>query len=105
MYKVLKDKGNNSTVVLENTDSKKTMMIGKLSMDILKILEDDGYKFNGEGIKLKDAWELTISDKAKERLAKTTLMMHKPDRKVTEQKKDNKRIDAMDVLLGLANYN
>ena len=39
MYKILKDKGNNMNIVLENTETKASIVIGRLTIDILSILE------------------------------------------------------------------
>ena len=113
MYKILKEKGNNMNIVLENTETKASIVIGRLTMDILSILESKaGVHFgDSEGeIQLKDKWDIVIGDDetAKELSAKA-MRMSKPirdQRKVKEEpKKSNKEIDAIDVLLGLANYN
>lgn len=113
MYKILKEKGNNVSITLENTETKASIIIGRLSMDILSLLEkEEGIRFgdsDGE-IKLKDKWELTIKDETAKELSAKAMRMSKPVRdqsKKSEQvlKKDNKSIDAMDVLLGLASYN
>ena len=112
MYKVLKEKGNNASVTLENTETRTSIIIGRLSMDILAVLEKDGVHI-GDGygdVKLKDRWELRISDETAEELSAKTMRMSKPirdQRKVKEEepKKSNKQIDALDVLLGLASYN
>lgn len=109
MYKVLKDAGNNGNITIEDTDEKRTTMVGKLSMDILKILEDEGYTFGTEEeeIQMKDRWELTITKDAYDKLRKKTFSIKRPERhqsKKVEQKIDNKKVDAMDVLLGLASY-
>ena len=111
MYKILKEKGNNMNIVLENTETKASIVIGRLTMDILSILEKEGVPFgDSEGeIKLKDKWELTIRDETAKELSAKAMRMSKPirdQRKVKEEpKKSNKEIDALDVLLGLANYN
>ena len=113
MYKVLKEKGNNISITLENTETKASIIIGRLSMDILSLLEkEEGIHFgdsDGE-IQLKDKWELAIKDETAKELSAKAMRMSKPVRdqsKKSEQvlKKDNKSIDAMDVLLGLASYN
>lgn len=112
MYRVLKEKGNNVSITLENTETKASIIIGRLSMDILSLLEkEEGIRFgdsDGE-IKLKDKWELTIRDETAKELSAKAMRMSKPirdQRKVKEEpKKSNKEIDALDVLLGLANYN
>lgn len=113
MYKVLKEKGNNVSITLENTETKASIIIGRLSMDILSLLEkEEGIRFgdSDDEIKLKDKWELTIKDETAKELSAKAMRMSKPVRdqsKKSEQvlKKDNKSIDAMDVLLGLASYN
>lgn len=112
MYKVLKEKGNNVAVTLENTETKASIIIGRLTMDILSILESkEGVHFgDGEGeIQLKDKWDLVVGDETAKELSARAFRMSKPirdQRKVKEEpKKSNKEIDAMDVLLGLANYN
>lgn len=109
MYKVLKDAGNNGNITIEDTDEKRTTMIGKLSMDILKILEGEGYTFGTEEgeTQMKDKWDLSITKDAYDKLRKKAFSIKRPERnqsKKSEQKIDNKKVDAMDVLLGLASY-
>ena len=112
MYKVLKEKGNNMNIVLENTETKANIVIGRLTMDILSILESKaGVHFGkDEGeIDLKDEWRLTVNDETAKELSAKAMRMSKPIRDQRkhkdEPKKSNKEIDAMDVLLGLASYN
>lgn len=112
MYKILKDKGNNSNVTLENTDTSAQLNLGKISMEMLSILEKDGFSFGSEDsdIKLKDEWELEIGEDTKKDLERIAMRMKKPDRDQSKAKSEqvakekNKKIDAMDVLLGLASY-
>ena len=112
MYKILKDKGNNMNIVLENTETKASIVIGRLTMDIISILEskEGVHVGDSEGeIQLKDKWDITIKDETAKELSTKAMRMSKPirdQRKVKEEpKKSNKEIDALDVLLGLANYN
>lgn len=111
MYKILKEKGNNMNIVLENTETKASIVIGRLTMDILSILEKEGVHIgDSEGkIQLTDKWNITIRDETAKELSAKAMRMSKPirdQRKVKEEpKKSNKEIDALDVLLGLANYN
>lgn len=112
MYKVLKEKGNHVSITLENTDTKASIIIGRVSMSILSILEEkSGVHFGDtEGaLKMRDKWNITITDEVAKELSARAMRMSKPvrdQRKIQEeQKKSNKEIDAMDVLLGLANYN
>lgn len=110
MYAVLKEKGNNSNVILINKDTGASVILGKLTIEILDILEKEGHKFGDldDELKLTERWELNISDDVGRALSTKAFKIHKPFRdqsKKSEQKKSNKTIDAMDVLLGLASYN
>ena len=112
MYKLLKEKGNNLNVILENIDTRAQLNLGRLTIDILTLLETkEGMTF-GEGgtTQLKDAWDFTIKDETAKELSAKAMRMSKPIRdqrkhKEEQPKKSNKEIDAMDVLLGLASYN
>lgn len=108
MYKLLKDKGTGANVIIENTSTKASVIIGKLNTKIIKILEDAEYKVN-----ITEEWNIEInSETAKSLIINTAMKIKKPirdQRKKTaneiNRKMYNKEIDAMDVLLGLANYN
>ena len=112
MYKLLKEKGNNLNVILENIDTRAQLNLGRLTIDILTLLgTKEGMTF-GEGgtTQLKDEWNFSISDETAKELSAKAMRMSKPIRdqskKATKEKKKeaNKQIDALDVLLGLANY-
>lgn len=115
-YRLLKDKGNNATVTLENVDRKTSVILGKLTMEMLDILEtDEGFVFERDdeegSINLKNPWCLTITEETAKKLSTKAMPIHKPKRDqskkaqtVTEEK-PKQVIDAMDVLLGLASYN
>lgn len=110
MYRVLKEKGNNSNVMLENMETKASIIIGKITMDLLRILDEAGHKIGDDGVALRDEWSFEVNEETGKEIASKAMTMSKPIRdqrkyKVEEPKKDNKHIDAMDVLLGLANYN
>ena len=112
MYRLLKEKGNNLNVILENVDTRAQLNLGRLTIDILTLLEiKEGLTFGDEGkIQLKDEWNILISNSTAKELSEKAMRMSKPIRdqrkhKEEEPKKSNKEIDAMDVLLGLANYN
>lgn len=113
MYKILKEKGNNMNIVLENTETKASIVIGRSTIDILSILESKEGVHIGDSddeIKLKDKWDITIGDETAKEISTKAMRMSKPTNiraKAREElkKKHNKEIDAMDVLLGLANYN
>lgn len=113
MYKLLKEKGNNMNIVLENTETKASIVIGRPTIDILSILVlKEGVHFgdSDDEIKLKDKWDITIGDETAKEISAEAMRMSKPVRIQTKakeelKKKHNKEIDAMDVLLGLADYN
>ena len=111
MYKLLKEKGNNLNVILENTETKAQLNLGRITLDILSILEkEEDLTFGEKGkINLTDEWNIIITDSTAKELSTKAMRMSKPirdQRKHKEEpKKSNKEIDAMDVLLGLASYN
>ena len=111
MYKLLKEYGNNLNVILENTETHAQLNLGRLTIDMLTLLEtNEGMTFGESGTtQLKDAWDFTIKDETAKELSAKAMRMSKPirdQRKYKEEpKKSNKEIDALDVLLGLANYN
>ena len=109
MYRVLKEKGNNSNVILENVETKASIIVGKITISLLDILNKAGHKIGDDGVALRDEWSFEVNEETGKEIASKAMTMSKPirdQRKKTEApKKDNKTIDAMDVLLGLANYN
>lgn len=91
-----------------NTDTSSNTVIGKLSIEILELLESEGFKFNKDkddtdGINLSDKWELKISDELANKLADKAFKIAKPIRHQSKKLKTQK-IDAYDVLFGVANY-
>lgn len=91
-----------------NTDTSSNTVIGKLSIEILELLESEGFKFNKDkddtdGINLSDKWELKISDELANKLADKAFKIAKPIRHQSKKSKTQK-IDAYDVLFGVANY-
>ena len=105
MYRVVKEKGNNVNVFVENTESKKSLNIGRLSMEMIKILEEAGFTFGiGDGeIAMKDEWSLEINTDAKDRLSKLAMKMNKPIRdqsKKSEQKTADTVPDLFELIFG-----
>lgn len=91
-----------------NTGTSSNTVIGKLSIEILELLESEGFKFNKDkddtdGINLSDKWELKISDELANKLADKAFKIAKPIRHQSKKLKTQK-IDAYDVLFGVANY-
>lgn len=113
MYRLLKEKGHNICVVLENTETKAQLNLGRLTIDMLSLLEiaeDLTFGEKSGAIQFKDEWDIPIKDETAKELSAKAMRMSKPIRdqrkhKEEEIKKSNKEIDALDVLLGLASYN
>lgn len=105
MYRVVKEKGNNVNVFVENTETKKSINIGRLSLEIIKILEEAGFTFGvapGDTV-LKDNWSLEINSETKDKLSKLAMKMSKPIRdqsKKSEQKAPDAIPDLFDLIFG-----
>ena len=87
MYRINKDKGNNQNITLTNVEAKASVIIGKLTMDIMRILEKE-VEFDESKehtIKLKDKWDFTVSDEAGKELAKMASPIKKPIRAKTSR--------------------
>ena len=85
MYRINKDKGNNQNITLTNVETKASVIIGKLTMDIMRILEKEVVfdETKEHTIKLKDKWDFTISDEAGKELAKMASPIKRPVRTKT----------------------
>lgn len=108
-YIVTKEAGNNQNVVLFNDVTSSSVILGRISIDMLEILKEDGHKFDLD--ELTKEWSIKVSDEIGKKLASLASKAKKPIReqkkKLTPEealRKENKKIDALDVLLGLANY-
>ena len=103
MYKVLKARGFSATVTVENTEKKTNITIGKVTMDMVNLIKEAGYKLASP----QEEWDVEVNKDTAEALSKMAMKMRKPirdQRKPETKKQANKQIDAMDVMLGLANY-
>lgn len=107
MYRLLKSKGNNGTISVENVEKKAYTVIGRLTTRIITILDEAGVSVGTEEIKYTDEWDMPISSELATKLLELAMPIKKPirDQRKKPPKIDNKHIDAMDVLLGLAQYN
>lgn len=105
MYRILKDKGNNQTITLENLDTNAQINLGKLSITMLGILKDsEGLKFGveDERISLSDEWNIIIQDTTAKKL--TERILNSSIIKIKTKKPEQNKIDAWDVLFGRAKY-
>ena len=109
MYRINKEPGTTENVYLQNTDTMAEINLGRVTPGLLRILETDGYKFDGtdDAITLKEKWTLKVSEEVKEQLRKLAMPMKKPIRdqrkvKPQEEKKEVKQpVDLLDIIYGL----
>ena len=89
MYKLLKPKGYNQNVTLENTDTHASIIIGRLSMVIVTVLEKEGYNIDDPSsskyLELTKEWDITINEDTKKELQHMAMKMTKPIRKTNKQ--------------------
>lgn len=113
VYRLEKNPGVTAPLILINKDTNSNIFLGKMTVDMLSILrEDEGIEFNkDDSIRLIDGWKFDIQGATAAKLAKKTFSIKRPDRtkpqaeiQTEKPKKNNKKVDAIDVLLGLANY-
>ena len=104
MYRILKDKGNNQTITLENLDTNAQINLGKLSIPMMAILKNsEGLRFGveDERISLSDEWNIIIQDTTAKKLTERIL---NSSIKIKTKKPEQNKIDAWDVLFGKAKY-
>ena len=108
MYKLKKDAGLTATVMIVNTDTKASIMIGTPNIKMKWQLEKLGVAVP----EWSEAWDIVINNDTAKALVADIIKTTRPTRKVNNdpddttsiKQKTNKQIDAMDVLLGLAQY-
>ena len=72
MYRVLKEKGNNKNITLENMDTKANIIIGRVSSSILDLLNEAGHRIGEDmGLTIKDEWSLEVNDEIGKESPKT----------------------------------
>lgn len=114
-YKVCKKQGA-TTAFIVNTDTNAQIAINKSPMAILKYLKEEKYMCTDDKdnpLDVNDEWNISVTATTANKMAKEALVIRKPIRAKVENKEaqkeiikeQNKKIDAMDVILGLANYN
>lgn len=102
MYRVVKANGNDANIIIQNTETKSNLIIGRFSYDIKKILEDAGYSFPPS----YEAWTFEVNSETAKSLASKAMRMKKPIRdqrkKPEENKKSDKQVvDVFDMIFGI----
>lgn len=115
MYKLAKGRGAGANVVIQNTETMGSLILGGVTMTMLDVLKNnEGYSTSeeeaGKHIELRDEWSLPISEDTAKVLSKLAMKMKKPVRdqkKKSEQdekpvKKLNKQpVDVFNMIFGI----
>jgi len=103
MYRVLKTAGVRANVVVENTDTKSNVIIGRLSTDIVDTIKT--HREAGYTIPEYDSiWNIEVNSDCAKELTKLAMPMKKPvrdQRKKPEEKKVGVNVDAFDLIFGI----
>ena len=108
MYRVNKEVGAYENVYLQNANTMAEINLGRITPGLLRILEEDGYKFedkDGEPfVDLKEKWTLKVSDEVKDKLRRLAMPMKKPirDQRKVKPKESEQLVDLLDIIYGLA---
>lgn len=103
MYRITKPRGASASLTVENTDTRANIIVGGVNSKVLEILDKEGLEYPA----IHEIWNITVNSDVAKKLVDLTMKIKKPirdQRKPEVKKQDNKKIDAMDVLLGLASY-
>ena len=99
MYALTKPTGMLSNVTLENTTTKMTINLGRITVSILSILKEEGYSKEDGNLDVSASWDIKISAEAKDKLARLAMPMKKPirDQKKKPEDKVNRPTPGADV--------
>lgn len=111
MYKLTKPKGYTAIVTITNEETHASLDIGAVSIPMLEILDKAGILSPEEGeTRVFNDWNFSIEKDIADKITPLAMSIKKPMRYQSKQstpeevKVNNKNVDAMDVLLGLACY-
>lgn len=100
MYKVLKSTGNGN-VVVENTDTKASVVIGKLTLDIVNAIKEGGYEVPD----YSEEWNIEVNKECATALTSMAMRMKKPVRDQSKKDKPKGKIgvevDAFDLIFNI----
>ena len=112
-YKIIKPEGNNANVSLVNTTTDASLIIGKVTYELLSIIEKE-IDFEELHLSYRDYWDLKITDTlagnfmSDPHIFKTKPISKdvkaKPKTKEEAKTEHNKNVNAWDVLFGTAMY-
>ncbi len=103
MYKVYKPKGTSANVSVENTDTMASVIIGRLSLDIVDTIKEGGYEVPD----YSEEWSIEVNNECAKTLASMAMKMKKPIRDQSKKSKDKPKgkigveVDAFDLIYGI----
>ncbi len=99
MYRVRKPIGN-GVVSVENTETHASVIIGRISMEMMNILEEAGYEVPA----YTEEWDLEVNKECARALSLLAMPMKKPIRdqrkKKPEEIKPGADVDVFDLIYG-----
>lgn len=110
MYKVLKGRGGDANIIIQNSDTAETVIIGRVTVSILNtLLKEEGYTTDpsdpSKYIEIREPWDLEISESTAKELARIAMPMHRPARKKAEQKEEKPKkkapVDVFNLIFGV----
>ena len=99
MYKVYKPTGN-GLVSVENMDTHASVVIGRVSPEIVHVLTEAGYDLPPFG----EEWSVEVNKECATALATMAMRMKKPirdQRKKKEEPKPSAEVDMFDLIYGI----
>jgi hypothetical protein len=106
MYRVLKAQGVGANVVVENTDTKANVIIGRLNTDIVNTIvehQEEGYTIP----EYDSIWNIEVNNDCAKALASMAMKMKKPIRNQSKKTKDTPKgkigveVDAFDLIFNI----
>ena len=103
MYKVFKPKGTGANVSVENMDTMASVIIGRLSLDIVDTIKEGGYEVPD----YSEEWSIEVNNECAKALASMAMKMKKPIRDQSKKAKDKPKgkigveVDAFDLIYGI----
>lgn len=104
MYRIIKPAGVTSNITVENTDTMASVIIGKVTRDIITTLAKGGYDTPKD---IADAWNISIDTETAGTLCRMAMRMNKPKRDQSKKAKDlypnmkDENVDAFDLIFGI----
>lgn len=101
MYRVFKPKGATANVSVENLDNMSNIIIGRVNIDIINTLKENGYEVPD----YYEEWRIEVNSECAKILAMMAMKMKKPIRDQSKKAKDKPKIgvevDAFDLIFNI----